>query len=275
MDVPTGMAIGWLLILCLVAIAYGVNLLRSSYYSWWENCLFVPTFVMGRLMWRVHFGNQPPAEIEKGAVLVANHRSSLDPFFIQLAARRRVHWMVAKEFCVHFLFGPILRLCQVIPTNRSGMDTASTKHAIQLTQEDRLVGMFPEGKINTGEDVLLPVRGGAALVAIRGAAPLIPLYIEGSPYSKQVWGPLFMTAHVRITFGTAIYPESHCDSKTKASPTSQSNSSTVESDRLILAAAGQILDLAGRENEAPVLASARKRRGKVNQASAVAVEATT
>jgi 1-acyl-sn-glycerol-3-phosphate acyltransferase len=196
----------WLLGLCLLGTIYFAWLLNQSDYSTWESCLYLPTYVLGRLLWRVHFTNQPPAEIERGAVMAANHRSSVDPFFVQLAARRRVHWMVAQEYCQHAVFGPLLRALQVIPTNRSGMDTASTKAALRITQAGRLVGMFPEGKINKTSQALLPLRAGAALVAIRSQVPLIPLWIEGSPMGDAVWSPVLMPARVSITFGKPIYP---------------------------------------------------------------------
>lgn len=263
MDVRVLATLGWLLFLLVLAIGYLLRQIRLSPYSLWENCLYAPTFVMGRLMWRVQFCNEPPQELKTGAILVANHRSSMDPFFVQLAAKRRVHWMVAKEFCTHFLFGPVLGLLQVIPTNRSGMDTAATKHAIRITHQGRLVGMFPEGKINTGSEVLLPLRGGAAVVAIRGEAPLVPLLIEGSPYSKQVWGPLFMPAQVRITFGTAVHPQK-VDPADSTESEERDRHTPVESDRMMLAIGRQILAMAGKTGEVE-LASARKRKSRRNR----------
>ncbi len=155
-------------------------------------------------MWRVQFQNTAPAELQAGAILAANHRSSVDPFFVQLAAGRRVHWMVAKEYCQHPLFGRVLSPLQVIPTNRSGMDTAATKVAMRLTANGRLVGMFPEGRINRSPELLLPVRSGAAVVANRARVPMIPLLIQASPMRDAVWSPLFMPANVKITFGKPI-----------------------------------------------------------------------
>ena len=64
--------------------------------------------------------------------------------------------------------------------------------------------MFPEGRINTTDDLLLPVRPGAVLVAMRAETPLLPCYIEGSPYRKTPWSPLFMRAKVRVKFGELI-----------------------------------------------------------------------
>lgn len=228
---PDAIAAVWLLILLVVASAYAVWLYRRSDYSTWESCLYLPTYLVGRLLWRVHFTNQPPAALSScGGVLAANHRSSVDPFFVQLAARRRVHWMVAKEYCQHFAFGPLLRALQVIPTNRSGLDTAATKTALRITQAGRLVGMFPEGRINKSAAPLLPLRGGAALVACRSQVPLIPLWIEGSPQGKEIWSPLLMPARVRITFGQPIWPQAAISSADPC-PQPEQVAASVDSER--------------------------------------------
>jgi len=292
-----GLATVWLLGLSLVGITYFAWIYQRSDYSTWESCLYLPTYLLGRLLWRVHFTNQPPAEIEGGAVLAANHRSSVDPFFVQLAARRRVHWMVAQEYCQHALFGPLLRALQVIPTNRSGMDTASTKAALRMTQTGRLVGMFPEGKINTSAQTLLPLRAGAALVAIRSQVPLIPLWIEGSPLGKTVWSPVLMPARVSITFGKPIMPvtagppntaENHGDevSPSQAPAANAIDQPTVQPaqndlnqekiqrrgsaelahcDALIVQWGDEILALAGRASATVQLASQRKLRNRSHE----------
>ena len=249
----------WLLGLMLVACVYFWRLYRTSDYSTWESCLYLPTYILGRLLWRVHFTNDPPVDLRGGGVLAANHRSSCDPFFVQLAARRRVHWMVAKEYCQHFAFGPMLQALQVIPTNRSGMDTASTKAALRITQSGRLVGMFPEGRINQTSAALLPLRSGAALVAIRSGVPLIPLWIVGSPLGASVWSPLFMPACVKITFGKPIWPNS-------GTPDENSGPSKTgvlaDSDALIVQWGQQILTLAQCASIPVELASQRKRRNR-------------
>jgi 1-acyl-sn-glycerol-3-phosphate acyltransferase len=213
---PGWAAAVWLLLLLLMAGWYLVNVLRRSPYSLWENVLYLPTYLYGRLMWNVHFLNSPPPEMASGAILVANHRSSVDPFFVQLSAGRRVHWMVAREYCENPITGPILRAVQVIPTNRSGMDTKATKWAIRLAREGRLVGMFPEGRLNHTRDPLVSIRSGAALVAIRAGVPILPLYIHGSPYRREVWSPLIMPAQVRITFGQPIDPRAPLHEATSA-----------------------------------------------------------
>ncbi len=228
------LAFSWLAVLVVTTIGFLVKQVLDSSYSMWENCLYLPTYLLGRLLWRVHFTNSAPPEMQEGALLVSNHRSSVDPCFIQLAARRRVHWLVAKEYFSHFIFGPVLRAVQTIPTNRTGTDTASTKAALRITSQGRLVGMFPEGALNKTPQPLIPIRSGAALVAIRSNVAMIPLLLDGSSYRREVWSPFIMPARVGVTFGTAIYPDKNCDMSDRE-----------QADDLIYQWAKQIAALAG------------------------------
>ncbi|MBX3421262.1 MAG: 1-acyl-sn-glycerol-3-phosphate acyltransferase [Pirellulaceae bacterium] len=196
----------WLAGLSLVAIGYGLKLMWQSDYGFSESVLYLPAYLLGRLLWRVQFTNPPPPELRSGAILAPNHRSSVDPMFIQLAAKRRVHWMVAKEYCQIPVMSALMKALQVIPTNRSGTDINSTKIAMRYAQQGRLVGMFPEGRINVTAAPLLPVRAGAAMVALKAGVPIIPLYLHGSPFRESVLSPLLMPARVQITFGQAVHP---------------------------------------------------------------------
>jgi 1-acyl-sn-glycerol-3-phosphate acyltransferase len=136
-----------------------------------------------------------------GAVLVANHRCSIDPFFVQLIAGRRVHWMVAGEYFKTPLIGGLLRAFEAIPTNRGGIDTKAIKRAIAMASSGRFVGMFPEGRINRTQSPLLSIRPGAATVALRAGVPLVPIWIEGAPVGPSVLSPLLKPAKVRVVVG--------------------------------------------------------------------------
>jgi 1-acyl-sn-glycerol-3-phosphate acyltransferase len=210
----------FLILAACIAIAYAaVRLFGPGRYTPWERVLYAPVYALARVLWRVEIewigelGGESPKNAREardrllgermtgGAVLVANHRCSVDPFFVQLIGGRRVHWMVAGEYFKHFLFGPVLRTFQAIPTNRGGVDTASTKRAIALAKRGRFVGMFPEGRINRTESPLLTIRPGAAIVALRASVPLVPIWIEGAPAGWAVYSALFIPARVRIIVG--------------------------------------------------------------------------
>lgn len=197
-------SIAFLAVLPLILIVPCIRAFRlPSEYSTLEKLLYAPVYCCGRLLWRVELANgKKICEVWRGGgVIIANHRSSLDPFFLQLASGRRIHWMVAGEYFKNPLFGPILRLFQAIPTNRSGADNAAIKRAIRLAADGRLVGMFPEGRINRTKQPLLKIRQGAGLVASKSNTPLVPVWISGAPVGWAVWSGLFLAAHVKIFVG--------------------------------------------------------------------------
>jgi 1-acyl-sn-glycerol-3-phosphate acyltransferase len=84
------------------------------------------------------------------------------------------------------------------------MDTAATKSAIRSLREGAWVGMLPEGRINMGEELMLPGRPGAVVIALKAKAPILPCFIYGSPYDRTPWSPLFMSARAELRVGEMI-----------------------------------------------------------------------
>ena len=100
--------------------------------------------------------------------------------------------------------GWFFRLFEQIPAGRGGVDSAAIKQAIRLASQGNLVGMLPEGQINTTGKLLLPGRPGIVLVALKARVPIIPCYIQGAPYGGSTLGPFFRPSHVRVSVGDPI-----------------------------------------------------------------------
>ncbi len=162
-------------------------------------------YLLTRLLWRTEVRGTMPVRPGQGAVIICNHRSPVDPSFIQLATGPRVvHWMVAREYVRHPALAWFFRANQAIPVSRGGIDTAATKLAIRLAEEGELVALFPEGRINTSGQLLMPGRPGAALIALKARVPVVPCYCQGSPYDGTMLGALVTPARVRLTIGEPI-----------------------------------------------------------------------
>ncbi|MHB0957562.1 MAG: lysophospholipid acyltransferase family protein [Pirellulaceae bacterium] len=185
-------------------IVWFIRVVRSTHYTALQTFFWLLAKFLTRVIWRAKIDGPFPIPGEGKAVIICNHRSSVDPFFVQVSLRRVVHWMVAREYCVHPLFGFVLRVAQVIPVNRGGIDTASTKAAIRIVSAGGMVGMLPEGRINTTEEFMLAVRPGAVLVALKARAPIVPCYIEGAPYRGTPWSPFLMRARTLVRYGQPI-----------------------------------------------------------------------
>jgi 1-acyl-sn-glycerol-3-phosphate acyltransferase len=169
-----------------------------------EALLYFLDVVLTRVLWRTSVEGAIELQPGQGAVFVANHRSSIDPLYLQQLVPRAIHYLIAREYVERRFLGWPLRVSGAIPVNRGGIDTAAVKQAIRYAQQGEMVGLFPEGRINTSDDFMLPGRPGAALIALRARVPVIPCYIQGSPYGGHVLKPFITPARVRVRIGKPI-----------------------------------------------------------------------
>lgn len=196
--------------LCVLAalgswlLGWIVLMLRNSPFSPLQSALYALNYAICRILWRLKIEGCFPCLPDQAAVIVCNHRCPLDPAFIALLVPRVVHWMVAREYYEYPPFYRLLRLCGSIPIARGDSGPAGTKAAIRLLRAGELVGIFPEGRINTEKTLLLPGHLGAALLAIKSRAVVVPCYIHGAPYDGSTLGCLAMPASVRLKIGTPI-----------------------------------------------------------------------
>ncbi|HMC11137.1 MAG TPA: lysophospholipid acyltransferase family protein, partial [Pirellulaceae bacterium] len=203
-------AVVFFLLLVVVPLVALVVVVARSRLSPIQCFLWAVAYLLCKFLWRARWLNEPTLAEGQGGIIVCNHRSSVDPFFIQTATGRKIHWMVAREYCQHPAFRGFLATCEVIPVGRGGVDTAATKAAIRLAASGEIVGMLPEGRINMSEEFMLPVRPGAALVAMKAGVPVVPCYIQGAPYRRYPWSPLLMSARVEVRFGEPLDPTKFC-----------------------------------------------------------------
>jgi 1-acyl-sn-glycerol-3-phosphate acyltransferase len=201
----TNLFAAFVLIATAAAFVYWVfRTWRRSTFTLAQYPFYLFHLFMSHFVWRTKVTGKLPVGPGQGAIIIGNHRSSIDPSFIQVAADRIVHWMIASEYWKVPFLGWFFKTAECIPANRGGVDTAAVKMAIRFAQNGGLVGLFPEGTINITDKLLLPGRPGAALVALKARVPVIPCYIEGAPYDGTMVGCLLMPAKVRVVIGSAI-----------------------------------------------------------------------
>lgn len=163
-----------------------------------------------RVLWWAKVPDKLPLDDDQGAVLICNHRSSVDPCFVQVVARRRlVHWLVAQLYKPGTMIARMLDIFEVISVRKDGTDVSPLRAAIRMAKSGSLVGMFPEGTINTTDDFMRAVRPGAIVVALRAQVPVLPCYLEGTPYHRLPWMPVFMPSRVKLKFGDPIDLSEH------------------------------------------------------------------
>ena len=197
-------AIGLLCAMGLLLVVWAYFAVRRLPFGPVEAAVFGLNYVICRIRWRASVSRPISVPDEQGAVIVCNHRCPFDPSFIYLITSRLVCWMVAKEYFSKPLFAWFLRFTYSIPVGRGGSDTAATRQAIRLVAEGGLLGMFPEGRINRTDQILLPGRPGAALIALKARVPVVPCYISGSQFNGSIVGSLLLPAKVHVKVGEPI-----------------------------------------------------------------------
>ena len=233
----------FLLLAASSVVAWAAMAIRRARCTLAQAPLYFIGYFFVKIIWRTELIRPADWSSREGAVLVVNHTSSVDPFFVQLACDRVVHWMIAREFVEHLFWGPLVKIWKVISANRGGVDTAATREAIRLTHEGGLVGIFSEGRINMTEQFMLPCRPGAALIAARADVPLVPVYIQGAPFDRVPQSPFLMPARVRVYVGDPIRVSDYAEG---------TDSQTLSS--VMLDVVGQIAHMAGREDFQPSMA---------------------
>lgn len=199
--------LAWSVIALALAVpvaAFLVHYRRTTHYAWALVPFFLIHRFFTRIIWRTSLSGPVPVRDNEGAILIANHDSSIDPVFLQLGVNRITHWMVAQEYSRDPKMAWALRMVGAIPVSRAGVDTAATKATIRLAREGELVGLLPEGRINMTDELLLPGRPGAALIALRARVPVIPFYVQGAPYDGTAFGCFLMKAKVHVVVGQPL-----------------------------------------------------------------------
>lgn len=112
-------------------------------------------------------------------VVVANHGSHLDPPLLGHALGRPVAFMAKAELFEVPILGSIIRACGAYPVRRGASDRDAIRTATAKLEEGWATGVFLDGTRQADGRVNQPLPG-AALLAARSGAPLLPVAILNS-----------------------------------------------------------------------------------------------
>jgi len=137
------------------------------------------------------------------AILVCNHVSGLDPMLIQSACARMIVWMMAKEYYDLKSLKWFYEAIDAIPVARSGRDMAATRAALRALHHGRVIGIFPEGRIET-ERELLPFQTGMAMMSIKTGVSVYPAYVDGTQRGKEMIPAIASPNRVTLGYGKPL-----------------------------------------------------------------------
>ena len=124
---------------------------------------------------------------QRGPVVVAaNHWRFFDPVFVCMAVPRRVQWMAKKELFIPPL-RRLFRFLGAFPVDRSGGARSAIRTAITFLKDGWALGIFPEGTRRQARDGgddsgdAGEAKSGAVMLAVRGGAPVVPVFVGPAP----------------------------------------------------------------------------------------------
>jgi len=111
-------------------------------------------------------------------ILVANHESVVDPWFLALATKRRIRYMAKAELWGNPIMARIFDSWGAFPVERGTGDTAAIGRAGELLEAGELLGVFPRGTSKPDGNRIW--HRGAARLALAYGVPLLPVRLEAT-----------------------------------------------------------------------------------------------
>lgn len=145
--------------------------------TWSRFCLLVTGT-------RVRVEGRENLDSDAARVVVANHRSNLDPMVLLVVFGSSLRVLAKRELFAVPLLGRALRAAGMIEVDRGHADRAAINQAASraLDQGVSLL-VFPEGTFSR-ESGMRPFKPGAFVIAVDNGADVLPVSVEGT---GRVW----------------------------------------------------------------------------------------
>ncbi|QEY33947.1 1-acyl-sn-glycerol-3-phosphate acyltransferase [Caproiciproducens galactitolivorans] len=139
---------------------------------------------------------------EEGRLIVCcNHKSVFDPLFLAMPFKRQIRYMAKSELFEEH--GAVIRWVLyrlgAFPVKRDSGDAGSVRRAVQILNQEGLLGIFPQGKC-VFDDTPFQPKAGVAMIAGLSKAPVLPasIYCDGiiKPFKR-----------ITVRYGKPIFPD--------------------------------------------------------------------
>jgi 1-acyl-sn-glycerol-3-phosphate acyltransferase len=172
----------------------GVRLLRGS------------LLLLMRVLFRIEHRGMENVPMNGPLIVVANHTTYCDPFWISVRIHRALRFMAWDKIFEFPISGTLFRWLGAFPISLENPETTALKTSLKVLRAGEALMIFPEaGRSPDGN--LLPFKQGAAHLALKLGIPILPTVIHGG---VKVWGPRMvfpMPGKVRVEYLPAITPD--------------------------------------------------------------------
>jgi 1-acyl-sn-glycerol-3-phosphate acyltransferase len=140
-------------------------------------------------------------------VLAANHASYLDPPLVGIAFPGRLRFVAWDGLFKVPIFSSLIRALGATPVSQENKNSAAgaMRQIIGFVESGFSVLIFPEGR-RSPDGSLLPLEGGAALIASRTKTPIVPVWIDGARNALPIHLTFPRPRKTTVTFGEPLLP---------------------------------------------------------------------
>ena len=137
-------------------------------------------------------------------IVISNHLSYNDPPALFASLPRSLNYLGKVELFSNPVKRTVMRWVNVFPLDRRGTGVDGMRSALDLLARDRALVIFPEGRISLDKS-LERAKGGAAFLAIKSQAPILPVGISGTEKFPP-WRMVFPFCRYRVNIGPPFTP---------------------------------------------------------------------
>jgi 1-acyl-sn-glycerol-3-phosphate acyltransferase len=140
---------------------------------------------------------------KKGPLLVvSNHLSLADPPLLGISLNRKMIFMAKNQLFRFWLLGWVVRNFGAFPVHRGQQDRQALRQTYEVLDKGLALIMFPEG-MRSRSGHLRSAFFGAAQIASRSGAPILPIGISGTEKLEHLswwWRRPRVTVNIGIPF---------------------------------------------------------------------------
>lgn len=160
--------------------------------------------VIIRIAFKVKVEGRENVPRQGPVILVANHLSMLDPIVLGCAISRPIRFMAKHELFSNRLFTYVLTHLGAFPVKRGHADKEAFHTALEVLSKGQVLGMFPEGTRSLNGE-LQPLYSGAAILAEKTGAPVVPVGIVGTGRIMRKGATIPRHGRITVRVGRPIY----------------------------------------------------------------------
>jgi len=165
--------------------------------------LRVLVHLINRVYWRVEVDGADSVPRTGPVILAPVHRSFMDFFVVSEVTKRKIFYMTKEEMWKSPLLGSFLDSVGAFPVHRDGSDRLAVERAQDVLERGDVLILFPEGTRRAGP-VIEDLHEGAAFLAARTGAPIVPIGIGGTAEAMPKGSKFVRPVKVHLVVGPPI-----------------------------------------------------------------------